>query len=210
MFVVDEQIEEYAERFTSKETDLMERLRKETLQSRTDAQMLVGPLEGAFLQTLVNITQAKQVLEIGTYTGYSALWMAAGLPEDGQLTTLDLDEETNLVAKRYWKESPNGSKIKPILGDARQTLPKLHGHFDLIFLDADKENYIEYWAHCKRLVRTGGLIVVDNVLWSGKALAPDSELAHAIADFNEHIRKDEDTLRVMLTVRDGMLLAVKK
>ena len=210
MFVVDEQIEEYAERFTSKETDLMARLRKETLQSRTDAQMLVGPLEGAFLQTLVNITQAKQVLEIGTYTGYSALWMAAGLPDDGQLTTLDLDEETNLVAQRYWKESPNGAKIKPILGDARQTLPKLHGPFDLIFLDADKENYIEYWAHCKRLVRTGGLIVVDNVLWSGKALAPDSELAHAIADFNEHIRKDEETLRVMLTVRDGMLLAVKK
>jgi len=210
MFVVDEQIEEYAEKFTSNETDLMARLRKETLQSRTDAQMLVGPLEGAFLQILVNITQAKQVLEIGTYTGYSALWMAAALPSDGQLTTLDLDEETNLIAKRYWQESPNGSKIKPILGDARQTLQELHGPFDLIFLDADKENYIEYWAHCKKLVRTGGLIVVDNVLWSGKALSPDSELAHAIADFNEHIREDKETLRVMLTVRDGMLLAVKK
>ena len=210
MFVVAEHIEEYAEKFTSEETDLMKRLRHETQQSREDAQMLVGPLEGAFLRILIEMTQAKQILEIGTYTGYSALWMAAGLPDDGLLTTLDLDEDTNATANRYWKESPNGSKIKSILGDARQTLPKLSGPFDLIFLDADKENYIEYWAHCKRLVRPGGLIVVDNVLWSGKALAPDSELAHAIADFNDHIREDNDTLRVMLTVRDGMLLAVRK
>ena len=131
------------------------------------------------------------------------------LPDDS-LLRLSIERRYKRDPNRYCKEIRNGSKIKSILGDARQTLPKLSGPFDLIFLDADKENYIEYWAHCKRLVRPGGLIVVDNVLWSGKALAPDSELAHAIADFNEHIREDNDTLRVMLTVRDGMLLAVRK
>ena len=164
MFVVAEQFESYAEKFTQEETELLAQLRLETQKNRQDAQMLVGPLEGAFLRILVEITQAKRILEIGTYTGYSALWMAAGLPEKGHLTTLDIDEETNAIAKRYWQESPHGSKIEAIISDARKTLPKLDGPFDLIFLDADKENYIEYWSHCKRLVRTGGLIVVDNVL----------------------------------------------
>jgi len=208
--IVSAEIEDYAAQHCSPEPELFARLREHTLATREDAQMLVGPIEGAFLKSLVQAIGAKRVLEIGTFTGYSALWIASGLPDDGEVVTLDLDPETNAVAKAHWAESSDQHKIKPLLGDARETLNTLDGLFDLIFLDADKENYIEYWERCVPMLRPKGLMVVDNVLWSGKALNPDSELAHAIAEFNAHIKKDTQTTRAMLSVRDGMLLAVKQ
>ena len=208
--IVSEMIENYASEHCSLEPALLGQLREHTLATREDAQMLIGRIEGSFLKTLVELLQAKRVLEIGTFTGYSALWMASGLDEKAELITLDIDPETNAIAQNYWAQSPDGEKIRPILGDARDTIKTLEGPFDLIFLDADKENYIEYWEACLPLLRTRGLLVVDNVLWSGKALKPDSELAEAIAQFNTHIKEDERVTRTMLSVRDGMLLAVKR
>lgn len=208
--IVSDEIENYASGHCSEEPELFGQLREHTVATREDAQMLIGRIEGSFLKTLVELCQAKRVLEIGTFTGYSALWMASGLPESGELITLDLDPETNAVAKSYWEKSPDKDKIKPVLGDARETVKTLQGPFDLIFLDADKENYIEYWEACLNLLRPKGLMVVDNVLWSGEVLNPKSELGCAIADFNAHIKNDVRTTRTMLSVRDGMLLAVKQ
>jgi caffeoyl-CoA O-methyltransferase len=210
IMIVSDEIEAYASEHCAQEPALFAQLRMHTRANREDAQMLIGRIEGSFLRTLVEMIGAKRVLEIGTFTGYSALWLASGLPEEGQVITLDIDPETTQIAQSYWDQSDDGKKINSILGPALETIKSLDGLFDLIFIDADKENYVEYWKASLPLLRSKGLMVVDNVLWSGKALKPDSELAHAVANFNAFVQKDTQTTRTMLSVRDGMLLAVKQ
>lgn len=207
--LIPETIEEYASAHTTPESEFLKELVKETY-SKTDLpQMQVGHLEGAFLRLLVRMVRAKRVLEIGTFTGYSALVMAEGLPNDGELITLDIDPKATEIAKKYWLKSPHGKKIKLILGDALESLKKLNGSFDLVFIDAHKQDYIKYWELCIPMVRGGGLIAADNVLWSGRVLNPQDESDRGIDAFNKHVKKDKRVEAVLLTVRDGIMLAYK-
>jgi caffeoyl-CoA O-methyltransferase len=208
--IVPEAIESYCEKHTRPEPEVFRALAKETYAKMEIPQMQVGHLEGSFLRLLVSLTGAKQVLEIGTFTGYSALMMAEGLPEGGALITCDVDPDATSVAQKYWSQSPHGKKIQLKLGPALDTLPRLEGPFDLVFIDADKVNYIHYYEACLPKVRKGGLIVADNVLWSGRVLDPKEESDQAIVAFNRHVIADPRVEPVMLTVRDGMYLIQKK
>lgn len=207
--MIAKEIEEYAARHSTPEPEKLCRLAGETQRETSYPQMMIGHLEGTLLRLLVRIANAKRVLEIGTFTGYSALAMAEALPEDGELITLDRDEKTTALAQRHWSSHPHGSKIRLVLGEALESLQKLEGPFDLVFIDADKTNYWNYWEACLPKVRRGGVIAVDNVLWSGRVLKPVSEDDRAIAEFNRRAARDERVECVMLTVRDGLTIAVK-
>lgn len=209
MIPIPEAIEEYARLHTSPEDPLLEALARETREKARLPQMLTGHVEGAFLRMLVRLCGAKRVLEIGTYTGYSALSMAMGLPEDGQVVTCDVDPEVTAIARKYWAKSPHGEKITLKLGPALETLNTLDGPFDFVFIDADKENYVQYWDAVLPAVRPGGVVAVDNVLWSGRVLEPREEIDYAMVAFNRHVQDDARVETVMLTVRDGILLAIK-
>lgn len=208
--MIPEKIELYCERHSTTEPKLEQELARATYKSMKYPQMQVGHLEGGFLRLLARMTGAKRVLEIGTFTGYSALCLAEGLPQGGSVVTCDLDPHATSLARKFWKKSPYGKKITLKLGPALKTLKTLKGPFDLVFIDADKENYCNYWDACLPKVRKGGLIVVDNVLWSGKVLAPKDETDRAIVKFNKKIKNDSRVELVMLIVRDGISLAYKK
>ncbi len=217
MFVVPEEIEEYAFVHSSREDALLHSLAQDTQENAALPQMQTGHIEGSFLRMLVQLSGARRVLEIGTYTGYSALSMAMGLPEDGRLITCDIDPEATAMARDYWARSPHGAKIDLRLGPALETFrgagrsgDSLAGPFDLVFFVADKENFVNYGEAILPKVRQGGLIAVDNVLWSAKVLDPQEKLDHAIVAFNRHVRYDDRVDLVMLTVRDGITLARKK
>lgn len=210
MKITDPKLEDYALRHSSPESALFKELVRTTHAETSLPQMQVGHLEGSFLRLLVKLLRAKKILEIGTFTGYSALAMAEGLPPGGKLITCDIDPETTKLALTHWARSPHGRKITLKVGPAAETLEKLKGPFDLVFIDADKGNYVRYWELCLPKVRKGGLIVADNVLWSGRVLNPKDEPDKAIARFNEHVLRDKRTEILMLPVRDGMTLAIKK
>ncbi len=208
--LIPETIEDYAKAHTIKESELFLALVKETYAKTDLPEMQVGHLEGAFLRLLVKITQAKKILEIGTFTGYSTLAMAEGLSSDGEIITLDINSNTTEIAKKHWIQSPHGEKIKSILGPALDTIKILNNVFDMVFIDADKENYINYFEAALPKVRQGGLIIADNVLWSGKVLSPKDKSDFAIDNFNKHVSKDPRVEAVMLTVRDGLMLLLKR
>ncbi len=208
--LVPEAIEEYASAHTEPASPLFEQLRNETYAKMEMPQMQVGPIEGTFLRLLVRLARAKRVLEIGMFTGYSTLMMAEGLPEDGELITCEINPKAEEVARRYFAKSPHGKKIKIRMGPALQTIESLTGPLDMVFIDADKENYPRYYDAVLPLLRAGGLIVADNVLWSGRVLKPKDQTDRAIVAFNEKVAKDTRVEKVMLTVRDGITLALKR
>lgn len=203
-------LEVYAEKHSAPESRLFQDLARVTRAKTACPQMQVGRLEGGFLRLMVKIARAKRVLEIGTFTGYSALAMAEGLPAGGRLITCDLDPVATRIARATWDKSPHGKKIKLALGPALGTIRKLKGPFDLVFIDADKENYIRYWNLCVPKVRRGGVLLVDNVLWSGQVLRPKDRTTRAIAAFNRFVAADRRVEAVMLTIRDGVTLAIKR
>ena len=205
-----EQIEKYAENHTRGLSDLHGRLWQETHQKTDNPGMMVGPLEGALLKLLVRLTAAKRVLEIGMFTGYSALAMAEALPDDGQLITCDVNPATTEVARRYFAESPHGRKIDIKLGPAMETLKVLKGPFDLCFIDADKQSYNGYYDRAIDLVRQGGLIVLDNMLRGGRVLSPREQDSRAVAALNDRIQKDKRVENVLLPIRDGIMLAYRR
>lgn len=207
--VVPDEIEKYAACHTSPLSDLHSSIWKETHEKTRSPAMLVGPLEGALLRLLVRLTNARRVLEIGMFTGYSALAMAEALPEDGNLITCDINPETTAMARRYFSSSPHGRKIEVKLGPALETLKTLAGPFDLCFIDADKETYGAYYDRCIELVRKNGLIVLDNVLQSGRVLDAASERGRAMTALNERIHQDKRVENVFLPIRDGILLAYR-
>jgi caffeoyl-CoA O-methyltransferase len=207
---IPEDIQHYADAFSSPEPELFADLARETRASQRDPQMMVGYAEGLLLGLLVRLCGARRVLEIGTFTGYSALAMAGALPDDGKIITCDINARSTEVAKRYWDRSPHGKKIELRLAPALDTLASLQGPIDFVFIDADKPNYIHYWEKALPLVRAGGAIVADNVLWSGRVLDPRDDTDRAIVAFNAHVRNDPRVEHVMLTVRDGVTLAVKR
>jgi caffeoyl-CoA O-methyltransferase len=208
--LVPDEIETYAETHTEKPSPLLQALAKETRERMKQYQMLVGPLEGAFLRMLVRLVRARRILEIGMFTGYSALSMAEGLPEDGELITCDVDPEAEVIAQRYFAASPHGRKIRVRMGPALETMKTLSGPFDLVFIDADKENMIAYYERALALVPAGGLIAADNTLWSGRVLEPKAESDRAVAAFNQHVANDARVEKVLLTLRDGVTLAWKR
>ena len=206
-FIVETKVEEYAEQHTTPGAELFDRLAAETREKTTAPQMMVGRIEGGFLATLVRLTGAKRILELGTFTGDSSIAMASALADDGRIVTCDVDPEATAIARRYMDESGHGDKIEIKLGPALETIQTLEGPFDIVFIDADKPNYQAYYEAVLPLLADNGLIIADNVLWSGRVVEPDGdESTQAIKAFNEHVAADDRVLSVMLTVRDGMTL----
>jgi caffeoyl-CoA O-methyltransferase len=210
--IVDERLERYAEEHSAAAGELFQRLAEETRAKSERPQMMVGPIEGRFLEFLVRLTGAKRILELGTFTGWSSIAMAAALPPDGHIVTCDVDPEATEIARRYMDESGYGDKIEIRLGPAIETLKELDGPFDLVFIDADKPSYIDYYEAVLPKLADEGLIVADNVLWSGRVLDddPEEESTRAIKTFNDHVARDSRVVCVMLTVRDGMTLIRKR
>ena len=204
-------IEKYAKAHTTPLPPLLEELigrTKEEMGAR--AGMLSGQLEGTLLQMLVASLGAKRALEIGMFTGFSAQMIASALPDGGSLITCDIDPRHIAFAKEYFARSPHGHKIEVREGPALETLKTLAGPFDFIFIDADKTNYTNYYEASLPLLAPNGLIAVDNVLWSGRVLEPESDDDKAIVAFNDHVQRDERTTNVILTVRDGIMLVRKR
>ena len=207
MEIVPEPIERYAEKHTTPPEPLLAALAKETRETLESPQMLTGTVEGRFLELLVYASGVRRVLELGTYSGYSALSMAAGLPEDGRIDTCEIDERHAEVARRYIGESPYADRIHLHLGPALETIERLEGAFDFVFIDADKPNYVNYYEAVLPRLTERAFIAADNTLWSGHVLEDDeSEGTLAIKAFNEHVRADPRVTSVMLTVRDGVTL----
>ncbi|MEE9270339.1 MAG: O-methyltransferase [Candidatus Krumholzibacteria bacterium] len=207
---IPEEILAYTEDHTSPPSQLLEDLAARTREKTPQPEMLVGGVEGTFLKLLVRLLDARRVLEIGTFTGYSALMLAEGMREGGEVITCEIDRKTAEIAQEYWAQSEHGGKIRLEMGNAVETLTRLKGPFDLVFIDADKGNYIEYWEGCVPLVRRGGLLLADNVLWSGRVLDPREADDHALVAFNRHVRDDARVETVMLTIRDGITMACKR
>jgi caffeoyl-CoA O-methyltransferase len=206
-FIVNEAVERYAAEHSTPDPEFFRRLEEETRATTTAPQMMVGPLEGQFLGWLVRLSRAQNVLEIGTFTGYSSISMALALPYGGRITSLDVNEETTAVARRYAEEAGVADRIDYRVGPALDALAELDGPWDLVFIDADKPNYVNYYeAVLPRLVGDG-FIVADNVLWSGRVVEDDGEEStQAIKAFNDHVEADDRVEQLMLTVRDGMTL----
>jgi predicted O-methyltransferase YrrM len=207
---IDAAVEQFAHDHTEPETDLYVRLREETYRVMQWPEMQVDVIEGRFLQMLVRMSGAKSILELGMFTGYSALMMAEALPDNGHLITCEIDPKAEAIARRYFAESPHGDKITIRMGPALDTTKTLAGPLDLVFIDADKVNYSNYYEACLPLLKSGGLVVADNVLWSGKVLHPKDADDHAIVAFNRLVQSDPRVKNVCLTVRDGMMLAWKR
>ena len=212
MELVPAAVESYCEAHSSAPSPLLAELQAYTTRNCADAQMVVGPLEAALLQLLVRLSGARRVLEIGTFTGYSALAMAEALPPDGRLITCEIDPRHADIAERFFARSPHGRKITLRRGPALETLAALdtEASFDLVFIDADKENYGNYYERALPLLRSGGLIVADNVLWYGRVLAPQAASDRAVAHFNDRVRSDTRVECVMLPLRDGVSVIRKR
>jgi caffeoyl-CoA O-methyltransferase len=206
--VAPDEIERYAAEHTTPPGELLERLAEETRATLRSPAMLTGTVEGRFLQTLVFATGARRILELGTYSGYSSISMAAALPDDGRIDTCEVDERHAAVARRYIEEARFSDRITVHLGPALETIERLDSPWDLVFIDADKVNYVNYYEAVLPRLADRGLIVADNTLWSGRVLddADDSEATRAIRAFNEHVRADSRVVSVLLTIRDGVTL----
>jgi predicted O-methyltransferase YrrM len=206
--IVPDQIEEYAAGHTTPPTELLQALAAETRETLRAPQMLTGTIEGRFLELLVFGLGAKRVLELGTYSGYSSLSMAAGLPEGGHIDTCEADETHAEVARRYIARSPYADRITVHIGPALDTIPQLEGEFDFVFVDADKENYLNYYEALLPRLAEHGVMAIDNTLWSGRVLDEDddSDATKAIREINDRIAEDGRVVAVQLTVRDGVTL----
>lgn len=208
--LLPEGLEGYAIAHTSSMSRLIQELADTTTEGMGDrAKMLSGPLMGTLLQMLVASTRASRILEIGTFTGFSALMMAQSLPSDGELVTCECDPNVLEVARAFFARSEHGSKIRVLEGSALDSLRTVRGPFGLIFIDADKANYTAYYEATFPLLSQSGLIAVDNVLWSGKVLDPQEEDDLAIAAFNDHVQRDSRVTNVTLPVRDGVMLIAR-
>lgn len=206
--LIPSEIEAYAEAHSMRESAICRALREETHRTMEYPQMLVGPLEGAFLKMMTRLVGARRVLEVGMFTGYSALCFAEVLPADGTVITCEINENSAAVARRHVAQVPFGSKISIRLGPALETMRTLAGPFDLIFIDADKTNYLNYYRRSLDLLAPNGVILIDNVLWSGKVLKqpPPDESTAVIQELNRVVANDPRMTAVLVTIRDGILV----
>lgn len=206
--LVSREIEAYAQAHSMPESEVARALREETQRTMAYAQMIVGPLEGAFLKMMAQLVGAKRVLEIGMFTGYSALCFAEAMPEDGCVITCEIEADTVELGRKYFSQSPHGKKIEVRLGPALDTMRELTGPFDLIFIDADKLNYLNYYRRALDLLAPQGVILIDNVLWDGDVLKqpPPDEKTAAIQELNRTVANDPRVTAVFVTIRDGVLV----
>lgn len=208
-----EEIETYSETHTENENELLKSLNRETHANVLNPRMLSGHLQGRFLSMISRMIRPEKILEIGTYTGYSALCLCEGLQKDGKIITIDINEELETLTRRYFDKSEFADQIDYIIGNAVEIIPTLNDTFDLVFMDADKINYISYFNLCLDKVRPGGFILADNVLWSGKVF--DKELkkidkdTQALMDFNKFMQEDNRVSNVLLPIRDGLMILQK-
>jgi caffeoyl-CoA O-methyltransferase len=212
MDIVNAKAQEYSETFSSAEDDLLSEIAKFTYAYHDDPHMLSGHVQGKFLEIISCLLQPKKILEIGTFVGYSALCLAKGLAKDGKLHTIELRKPDSDISLKNFRKSNMADKIILHTGNALEIIPTLHETWDLVFIDADKPNYINYYQLVLSRVRAGGLIIADNVLFHGEVLEGEikGKNAKAIQAFNEMINKDDSVEKVMLTVRDGLFLIRKK
>jgi caffeoyl-CoA O-methyltransferase len=206
MQITNKQITDYCESFTTEEPEIVKELVKASDDDLEFIDMLSGRQVGMLLKMLVQISGAKRILEAGTFTGYSAIMMTDALPDDGELITIEMNRRYEKLSKSYFSREPYSRKIRQIMGNALEEIPKLEGPFDLIFLDADKINYPEYYRLAKEKSRPGGLIVLDNMLWGGEVLTGAGPKAKAIHRTSEIISDDEDVEQLMLPLRDGVMV----
>ena len=209
-FILPETIERYCAAHSTPASALAAKLEAFTAENCAAPQMLTGAWEGALLRLLVQITGARRALEIGTFTGYSALAIAEGLSPGGTLISCEIDPKNAEIARNYLDRTPDGRKVTIRVGPALDTLRSLAPPFDFVFIDADKENYSNYFEECLRLLRPGALVAADNVLWSGRVLDPKEASDRAIAAFNDKVSGDARVECVMLPIRDGVSLIRKR
>lgn len=212
MNFLPEDIEEYANRFTTAEPELLEALNRDTQAHILMPRMLSGHLQGRFLSMISRLVQPRLIMEIGTYTGYSALCLAEGLADGGMLHTIDINEELETMATSYFKKAGKEKQITMHIGNALEIVSTLKGEFDLVFIDADKENYVNYFNLVIDKVRKGGIIIADNVLWSGHVLKRKEEMdeeTRALVNYAQTVNADKRVMNILLPVRDGLMLSVK-
>ncbi|MDX1542621.1 MAG: O-methyltransferase [Christiangramia sp.] len=209
MHFLPEEIDDYIVEHSQKEPELLAKLNRETNQKVMQPRMLSGHYQGRILSLLSKIKMPESILEIGTYTGYSALCLAEGLTENGMLHTIDLNEELYDFQKKYFELSEHSKKIKQYLGDATEIIPDINSSFDLVFIDADKPNYPRYFELVIDKMRPGGIILSDNVLWSGKVvenIKDDDESTKGLLIYNKLLAEDPRVETVILPIRDGLTL----
>ncbi|MDZ7807068.1 MAG: class I SAM-dependent methyltransferase [Gracilimonas sp.] len=207
--ITDKQIEEYSLRMTTIESERVKDLIASSSSELEYIDMLCGNLVGQMLKMLIKISGAKRILEIGTFTGYSAIMMAEALPHDGQIITIEMNMKYQELAEWHFRKFDTENKITLMKGNAQELIKYLQGHFDLIFLDADKVSYSFYYEWGLEKLKSGGLLVVDNVLWDGAVLDPPDHKAEAMDQFNKKINNDDRVEQVLLPVRDGLTIIRK-
>jgi predicted O-methyltransferase YrrM len=209
----DEEIQHYSETHTRVESEILKKLNRETNAKILRPRMLSGHFQGALLEMLSLMIQPKQILEIGTYTGYSAICLAEGLTKDGMIHTIDNNAELEEISSKYFHEAGLTNKIKQYLGDAKEIIPEIDQNFDLVFIDADKENYLNYYHLVFEKLNKGGFIIADNVLWSGKVIQEiknNDKETQSIIEFNKFVQNDNRVVNVLLPIRDGLMVVCKK
>ena len=211
MEFLPEEIAKYSEQFTDSESETLAKLNRKTWQQMVVPRMLSGHMQGRILSMFSKMIKPQCILEIGTFTGYSAICMAEGLTDSGKLITLDVNEEFEEIAKSFFNESGMSDKIEMKIGNAIELIPAIDETFDLVFIDADKENYSNYFDLVIEKLAKGGLIIADNVLWSGKVVEenPDKE-TKALMNYVDKIHNDDRVENVLLPVRDGLMICRKK
>lgn len=213
MNILSDEMIQYLEDHTSPENGLLKKLNRETHLKVLKPHMLSGHIQGTLLSMLSRMIRPKQILEIGTYTGYSAICLAQGLAEDGILHTIEINEELEEIARKYFKEAGLQDKIRTYWGNAQDIIPKMPEVFDLVFIDADKLKYDLYYELVIDKLVSGGFIIIDNVLWKGRLIEPGDSLdknGQAIMDFNQKVHVDERVWNLILPIRDGLMLVNKK
>jgi len=211
-FLPDE-IESYSEAHTEYENELLKSLNRETSANVLNPRMLSGHLQGRFLSMISRMIRPENILEIGTFTGYSALCLCEGLTGSGKLTTIDINEELETLTRSYFAKSPFSEQIDYRIGNALDIIPLLTDNFDMVFIDADKMNYISYYNLCLEKVRKGGFIIADNVLWSGKVVSQEIKKAdkdtQLLIEFNRMVHEDPRVSNILLPIRDGLMILQK-
>lgn len=208
--IIPADIQRYCELHTSEGSPVLKKLERETNVKVVYPRMLSGHLMGRFLSMVSNMVQPLNVLEIGTYTGYSAACLAEGLQNGGRVHTIEINVELEDIITRYLDEAGLGNKIRVYYGDAMKIIPGLEFSFDLVFIDASKEHYISYYDLVFDKTRKGGIILADNALWDGNVLAPDDKESLSIAEFNRYVAEDQRVENLLLPVRDGVMIARKR
>ena len=213
MYFIPEKLDDYVVQHTENEPELLRELSRETFQKMLQPRMLSGHFQGRILSFLSKLIRPKKILELGTFTGYSALCLAEGLDKDGELHTIDKNEELVSFQRRYFNRSIHGSKIHQHTGCALEIIKKLNYKFDLIFIDADKSNYVNYFNLLADKIKTGGVLISDNVLWSGKVIDPleNSDLStKVLLEYNKLLKEDPRFETILLPIRDGLTLSIKR